>query len=112
MLLPDLVNEFLFDCEIRALSELTVNNYRKQLKKFLLYLEDAYRIAALEQVRPALVKQYISYLQSCGLKSAYINDLLKAVKYLCRYAFDEGYTESLITEKIKNVKQKKCLYTH
>ena len=34
MFLSDLVDEFLFDCKVRgALSELTVNNYRKQLKK-------------------------------------------------------------------------------
>lgn len=32
MFLSDLVKEFLFDCKIRALSELTVNNYMKQLK--------------------------------------------------------------------------------
>lgn len=109
MLLSDLVNEFLFDCEIRALSELTVSNYRKQLKKFLLYLETTHGVTALEQMRPALIKQYISFLQGCSLKPAYINDLLKAVKCLCRYAFDEGYTKGLITERIKNVKQKKVL---
>ena len=109
MFLSDLVDEFLFDCKVRALSELTVNNYRKQLKKFLLYLETAHGVTALEQMRPALIKQYISFLQGCSLKPAYINDLLKAVKCLCRYAFDEGYTEGLITERIKNVKQKKVL---
>ena len=44
MLLSDLVKEFLFDCKIRALSELTVNNYKKQSKKFLLYLENAHGV--------------------------------------------------------------------
>lgn len=35
--------------------------------------------------------------------------MLKAVKCLCGYAFREGYTEKLLTEKIRNVKQPKVL---
>ena len=65
MFLSDLVDEFLLDCKVRALSELTVNNYRKQLKKFLLYLETTHSVTELEQIRPALVKRYISFLQEC-----------------------------------------------
>jgi hypothetical protein len=34
MLLNELIQEFLFDCKIRELSDSTVNNYRKQLAMF------------------------------------------------------------------------------
>lgn len=39
----------------------------------------------------------------------YINDLLKAYKVFFRYAYNEGYTETLLTEKIQNVKAPKVI---
>ncbi|MCR5088588.1 MAG: tyrosine-type recombinase/integrase [Oscillospiraceae bacterium] len=42
-------------------------------------------------------------------KPSYINDNLKAVKVLCSYAYKERYTDHLLTENIKNVKQPKSL---
>jgi len=80
MFLSDLVKEFLFDCNVRGLSELTVNNYRKQLNKFLRFLNGECGITELSQLKPNTVKQYIHRVQNEGLKPAYINDLLKAVK--------------------------------
>ena len=34
MFLTELIREFLFDCKVRELSDLTVHNYEKQLQKF------------------------------------------------------------------------------
>ena len=48
-------------------------------------------------------------LQEKKNKSSYINDLLKVVKVLCRYAYEEGYAEELATKKVKNVKEPKVL---
>ena len=38
-----------------------------------------------------------------------MNDLLKAYKVFFRYAFNEGYTDTLITAKIHNVKAPKVI---
>ena len=39
----------------------------------------------------------------------YFNDLLKAFKVFFRYTYEEGYTETLLTEKIKNAKGERVI---
>ena len=109
MLLKDLVKEFEFDCKVRELTPKTIGNYQKQLSYFLAFLEDAYGITELESLRSVHIKEFINRYQLRGNKPAYINDLLKAVKCLCAYAYREGYTEELITQRVKNVKEPKVL---
>ena len=104
-----LVKEYLFDCEARNLSPRTIGGYRKQLGYFLRYLRDFQNITLLEDLRPPHIKQYIVAFQKKGNKPAYINDLLKPIKCLCSYAFQEGYTEDIITKRVKNVKEPKVL---
>ena len=48
-------------------------------------------------------------IKSKGRSVNYFNDLLKAYKLFFRYAFDEGYIETLVTEKIKNAKNDKVI---
>ena len=104
-----LVQEFLFDCQIRNLAPRTIHNYEKQLNYFVRYLKDAQGVEVLEDLRPIHIKQFIVMLQGKNNKPSYINDLLKAVKCLCAYAFEEGYTPELLTKKVKNVKEPKVL---
>ncbi len=44
-----------------------------------------------------------------GRSVNYFNDLLKAYKVYFRYAYDEGYTNTLLTQKIKNAKGDKVI---
>ena len=104
-----LVQEFLFDCQVRNLSPRTIHNYEKQLHYFTNYLKQAQGVEVLEDLRPIHIKQFIVMLQGKKNKPSYVNDLLKAVKCLCAYAFDEGYTPELLTKKVKNVKEPKVL---
>jgi integrase/recombinase XerD len=69
------------------------------------YLSSEHGVTELEKVKPQMIKQYMMSMQKRGRKPQYINDLLKAFKCFFRYVFDENYTDVLITEKIKNVKQ-------
>lgn len=109
MFLTELIREFLFDCKVRELSDLTVKNYEKQLQKFRHFVRENYQIIQFEELKPIHVKEYISDLQDRGCKPAYINDLLKAVKCMCSYAQREGYSEEVLTKRVKNVKQPKVL---
>ena len=109
MKLNELIQEFLFDCKIRELSDKTVNNYRKQLGMFERFVGETIGIFTLEELKAQHIKEYIRSLQERGCKPAYINDLLKAVKVMCAYAYREEYTSTLITKKIRNVKQPKVL---
>ena len=44
MKLETLVKEFLFECEIREYSGMTVENYRKQIKHFTDFLKEQFEI--------------------------------------------------------------------
>ena len=107
--LTELIHEFLFDCKVRELSDLTVHNYEKQLNKFRHFVRENYEVILFEDLKPYHVKQYISSLQERECKPAYINDLLKAVKCMCTYAQREGYSEEILTKRVRNVKQPKVL---
>ena len=109
MSLYELIHEFLFDCKVRELSDLTVKNYEKQLQKFRHFVKDNFQVIQFEDLKAIHVKQYVSSLQDRGCKPAYTNDLLKAVKCLCSYAQREGYSEEILTKKVHNVKQPKVL---
>ena len=103
------VQEFIFDCQARNLAPLTIHNYEKQLNYFIRYLKEAQGVEVLEDLRPIHIKQFVVMLQGKKNKPSYVNDLLKAVKVLCSYAYEEGYTPELITKKVKNVKEPKVL---
>ncbi len=109
MFMTELIHEFLFDCKVRELSDLTCSNYEKQLNKFRHFVRENFQVIQFEELKPIHVKEYISSLQDRGCKPAYINDLLKAVKCLCSYAQREGYSEDVLTKRVKNVKQPKVL---
>ena len=107
--LTELIHEFLFDCKVRELSDQTIKNYEKQLNKFRHFVRENFQVIVFEDLKPYHVKQYISSLQDRECKPAYINDLLKAVKCLCAYAQREGYSEEVLTKRVKNVKEPKVL---
>ena len=109
MLLKDLSEEFKFNCQCRKLSEKTVNNYQKQIQYLLNYLEQEHNVTKLEDVTPRQIRQFLLMMQKKGRKPQYINDLLKAFKCFFKYLQEEEYTTTLITEKIKNVKQPKVI---
>jgi len=109
MLLKDLAEEFIFNCQCRKLSEKTVHNYRLQVGYLLDYLSQEHGVTELEKVKPQMIKQYMLSMQKKGRKPQYINDLLKAFKCFFKYLYEENYTPELLTEKIKNVKQPKVI---
>lgn len=109
MLLTDAAKEFEFNCQCRKLSDKTIRNYGKLLGYLLDYLKEQHKVLCLEDVRPMYIKAYLMMLQERGAKPQYISDQLKAFKVLFRYLYEEGYTDSILTERIKNVKQPKTI---
>lgn len=109
MYMQALVDEFLFDCQIRELSELTVSNYRKQLMHFVKFLSTQCNVNTFEELKPIHIKQFMNNYRLRQCKPSFINDMLKAVKVLCGYAKKENYSENVISENIKNVKEPKTL---
>ena len=58
-----LVQEFVFDCQVRNLAPRTVHNYEKQLNLFTRYLKEAQGVEALEDLKPIHIKQFVAMLQ-------------------------------------------------
>lgn len=109
MLLKDLAEEYKFSCQCRKLSDKTIINYQRQIQYLLDYLDKEYGITELEKVTPNKIRQFLLMMQKKGRKPQYLNDLLKAFKCFFKYLYEEEYTKSLITEKIKNVKEPKVI---
>lgn len=109
MLLTAVRDEFSFHCQCRKLSPRTVKNYTKQIDYLLRFLEQEKSTTHIEDVEPKQIKAFLLTMSKAGRTANYVNDLLKAYKVFFRYAFEEGYTQELLTEKIKNAKMPKVI---
>lgn len=109
MLLTNVRDEFTFHCQCRKLSPKTVRNYTKQINYLIRFLENEKKISHIDDVEPKQIKEFLLSMSQTGHTANYVNDLLKAYKVFFRYAFDEGYTEYLLTEKIKGLKKPKVI---
>lgn len=108
MFLTAVRDEFIFDCQCRKLSPKTINNYAKQIDYLLRFLEEK-TIKHIEDTEPRHIKEFLLVMSKSGRKPNYINDLLKAFKVFFRYAYTEGYTPGVLTDKIHNVKKEKVI---
>lgn len=109
MLLTAVRDEFIFHCECRKLSPKTIKNYGKQIDYLLNFLETEKSIRHIEDVEPKHIKVFLLSMSKAGRKANYVNDLLKVYKVFFRYAYEEEYTETLLTAKIQKVKKPKVL---
>ena len=109
MFLKTIRDEFEFHCQSRKLSPKTTRNYTKQINYLLTFLAKEEQIHHIEDVEPRHIKAFLLKMSKSGRKANYINDLLKAYKVFFRYAHEEGYTKTLLTEKIHNVQKPKVI---
>lgn len=92
------------NCRIRCLAQSTIKNYDKALDSFLKFCSDL-GVQNIEDMQPQHIRAYIADKQQSGRAPQYINDILRTLRVFFRYAYDEGYVDNLVTERIKNVKQ-------
>lgn len=109
MLLTTVRDEFVFHCQCRKLSEKTIKNYSKQIGYLITFLETEKNVTHIEDVEKKFIKEFLRNMTKAGRKANYVNDLLKAFKVFFRYAYEEEYTEELLTDKIQNVKKSKVI---
>ena len=50
MFMTELIREFLFDCKVRELSDLTTHNYEKQLNKFRHFVRENFQVIQFEEL--------------------------------------------------------------
>ncbi|MBQ2955649.1 MAG: tyrosine-type recombinase/integrase [Clostridia bacterium] len=86
-----------------------IRNYEKQIDYLLRFLQQGHGISSIEETAPRHIKEFLLNMTKTGRTTNYVNDLLKAFKVFFRYAFEEGYTDQLLTQKIRNVKGEKTI---
>lgn len=71
MLLEDVLKEFIFDCQLRKLSERTIKSYKNNSLACFSYFEKEFGLVELEELSYKHIQQYLYYLPEKGLKESY-----------------------------------------
>lgn len=100
MSLEDVLKEFIFDCQLRKMSERTVEGYHSNSSRLFQYIGTQYQITELEQVNHAVIKAYIQYLIDLGRKETYINSIIKSLRAFFKYCVREEYIAKTPMEKV------------
>ena len=94
----DLLSIYLEELALRGYSPNTIRNYRVVLNKFIATVGKP-----IEEVTTLDIKAYILSLK--GRKGSYINNVIKRIKLLFRYLYEEELIERDIASRIKLVKE-------
>lgn len=105
MLNEDVLQEFIFDCQLRKLSERTIKEYKNNNKKMMRFIEQEYQVVEIEQVYYQHIQGYIIFLTKQQLSEAYINGLIKCFRAFFQYCRQEGYIIRNPMDKIKFPKE-------
>lgn len=105
MLLQNVLQEYLCDCQLRKLSERTLKGLRNNNLRFFRYLESVFSITELEEVKRIHVQAYISYLSDQGRKESYVNGIIKCFRGFFKYCVTEEYIQDSPMNRIKFQKE-------
>ena len=64
MQLTDVLEEFIFDCKLRRMSERTIKGYKNNNLRFITFIRNEYQVSELEKVHCKLIKAYLEQLSS------------------------------------------------
>ena len=109
MQLKDVLDEFLFELEIKNFSKRTIKTYKNNNNLFFNYLKNEFEITELENVKPNHIKKYFQYLIKKGQKPTYVNNILKNIRAFFLYCEEQEYIKEKPTEKVKWQKEKKVI---
>ena len=96
----DAVEEFLYDCQLRALSKKTLKGYRNNPRRFFEVME----IECVQDVTRTDVKRYVMQLTEQGRKETYINGILKTLRVFFEYLEEEQLIQDNPMKGVKNQK--------
>ena len=105
MLLENALQEYLYDCQLRKLSDRTIKGVRNNNRRLFWYLSNTFAIFEIEAVKRVHVQAYITYLSELGKKETYINGIIKCFRGLFSYCEAEGYIKESPVHKLKFQKE-------
>ena len=100
--LADVLAMFRLDGESRGFTAATLRFYAGRLGLFQEWCT-AHNVTMLDQLTPALIRQYLAELQNRQppLSSAYIHSLARAIKTLCRFCAREELIDRSCFDRVK-----------
>lgn len=107
-LIQDYIDEFIFNCESRNLSDGTIKRYKKMLKIFKEYL-DIKRVDDIEKIKVFHIRNFLIAQKQKGRKESYINVHLKVIRAFFVFLNEEEYLDDNPTEKVKFFKENKVI---
>lgn len=105
MLNEDVLQEFIFECQMRKLSDRTIKSYKNANLRMLKFLWEQYQIRELEQMHHLSIKAYIKYQIDQGLSETYINRNIICYRCFFNYCVQEQYISNNPMDKIKKQKE-------
>ncbi len=105
MLNEDVLQEFIFECEIRKLSPRTISSYKHANQRMMKFISEQYGIVELEKTHYMAIKEYIRHQTLQGLSEVYINRNIVCYKCYFNYCVKEGYIEKNPMDKISKQKE-------
>lgn len=109
MLSKDILKEFVFECEIRRLSERTIKSYKNNNGLFLTFCEKEFNVTEIEKINHLHIKKYFQLLLNKGLAETYINSILKCMTVFFKYSKQEDYIEKNPCKKVSWQKEPKII---
>lgn len=109
LLLRAVLNEFIYECKIRNLTQQTVKGYYNGNNLMIQWLNDNRSIKDIEQVKTADLKAYIFYKLDNNAKDTYINGIIKQMRAFFKYAVDNEYIAKNPILNIKWARESKPL---
>ncbi len=94
--LKNLVREFLQD-KATYCSPRTVKDYRQNMDKFL----SCSPVQYLEELSPAVIRQYILQLRSSGTRNVTVNSYCRVLKVFCHWLNENRYTDTCLFDKVR-----------
>lgn len=102
MQVKGIIREFLVNCSIKSYSKRTIKSYRNNLTRFY----DQINEPELENITALMIKQQIAELQSRGLKTTYINSIIKSLRSFYVYIVEQEYLPSSPMKKVPWCKER------
>ncbi len=102
-------HEFIFDCEMRKLSDKTLKGYKNNPIIFFRFLKEQFNVDNLEDVTAKQVKEFLRGLSCNGRKPSYINGHLKILKSFFGYCYSEEYISYNPTDKVPYAREGQIL---
>lgn len=111
MLLEEALQEYVFDCQLRKLSERTIKSVKNNNKRLFCYLGNNYDLFELEKVKRIHIQAFVNHLSESGHKETYVNSLIKSYRGFFKYCETEEYIKESPVQKIKFQKEEISVIT-